>query len=124
MERRKIRPSDQRMRTALKGAIVIVEPVRIRIGVVIDIGNNLTSCVFPSGVSRRAETLILSANKIRVEALGDLGCVVRRTVIDNNDFIVGILKPAQVFQAFGDCTRAVVAAYDHGKGKLRLLWWK
>src|SRR4030095_2426544 len=112
------------MRAALKRDVVVVQPVRIRIRIVIYIGNNLTPCVFPSGVSRRAETLILSAYEIHIEPLGDLGCVIRGTIIDNNDFVVGIVESAQVFQAFADCTRAVVAAYDHGKEKLRLPWWK
>ena len=70
----------------------ILEPVRVGICIVIDIGDDLTACRFTTRVARAAQAAILGADKPKWVLPGDFSRVVCRSVVYNNDFIVGVVE--------------------------------
>ena len=75
-----------------EGSYKIVEPVRICHAVAVGVGNNLASGRRRADIPRKTEAVIRLVNGIYPGVMREnLLCLVRRTVIDNDNFVIGII---------------------------------
>ena len=112
--RRQIRPADSNMIRRHKCVCKVLEPVRVGIRIIIDIGNDLTASSFTTCVARTAQTSIFCTNEAKWVLPCDFSGVVRRSIVHNNHFIVGIVQRQQPFKTLADHPAAVITADDDG----------
>ena len=92
-----------------------VEPVRIGKAVIVGVGDDLACGQVHADVTRHRKTFVrLPVVAHRGKARGDVRHAVRRAVVDQQDFVVGIVKFLERFERPGQRLPAVVAADDHG----------
>src|ERR1041385_1035289 len=69
-----------------------MKPMRVGIGIVVDIRYNLSHGCLPSGVASAAESAIFSSNHPAIILAGNGCSAVSGSVIDNDYFVIWILK--------------------------------
>src|SRR5215472_14112779 len=83
--RRKIRSADSHMRAIAKGKREVVKPMWIGVGVVIDVGDDLTARGSHPGISCRAQPLVLSLNDLHAGVFpSNRCCPIRRAIAYDN----------------------------------------
>ncbi len=92
----------------------VAQPVRVGIGVVVDVGGDLAGRLAHALVAGSRQALVLLAREPDVVARGDGRGVVGRAIVDDDDLVVGVVLDRQPVEAVADELRAVVAAADHG----------
>ena len=91
----------------------ILEPVRVGVGVVIDIRHDVPGRRLPARVAGVGKPAIIGANHPAVILIDDGCSAVRRAVIDDHHFVVRILQFLEARQTIADRSRAVVGANHH-----------
>ena len=66
--------------------------MRVGVGVVIDVGDYLAACFLPTGIACAAQAAVLGADQPDIVFADNIGCIVRRTIVDNDDLIVRIIE--------------------------------
>src|SRR5213593_560865 len=102
----------------------ILEPVRVGVRVVINIGDDFTSSGFPARVPRAAQAVIFSSDESKWVLGGDVSRVVARSIINHDDFIVGVFQPQQTFKTLADHSPAVITAQHDRDGRPLLFRWE
>src|SRR5436853_317794 len=85
--RRDVRPSDTSEISGSECESEITKPVRIRPGVVVDIGYDLTCGSVRTGIPRGAESTVLGLNEPYVVARNDGGSIIGGSVVNDYHFI-------------------------------------
>ena len=111
---RDVRSTHANMCRAQKSVREICEPVRIGVGVIVDVRDDLAPGCPEAGVPRAGEAAVLGLDQPAVVSARDGGGGIRRAVIHNDDLVVGVGQPLQGLEAIADGARAVVRADDHG----------
>ena len=90
------------------------QPERVRIRIVVEVGDDLAGRLVHADVARIAEAAVLLAvHDAERELARDLGTLIRRSIDDDDDFEVGVIEARDSFEAFTQRARAVVGADDH-----------
>ena len=100
----------------------ILQPVRIGKGVVIDIGDDFTRSGFRTRVARAAQAAVFGSDESKWVLPDDFSRVVLRSIVNNDDLIVGIFEPKQTFKTFADHAPAVITAQDYRDLRPLLVW--
>src|SRR5262245_49941364 len=69
--------------------------------------------VLPPCIPGRTQPSVLRSNEPHVVPFSDSRRVVRRSIVNNDDFVVRIIELREVIQAFADSPRTVITAHDH-----------
>ena len=89
------------------------QPVRIGIGVIVYVSDDLSHGGFHPGVAGAAQAPVLGADDAEAVLPGDRRRPVGRAVVHDDHLVVRIVEPAQAFAAIPDGAGPVVAANDH-----------
>ena len=92
----------------------IGQPLGIRIGIVIRIGHDFSSGEMQTGVTGETEPTIGGTDEPERKFLGNAFGRVCRTVIDHNDFIIGIIQFFQGFEAVTNSSGAIIGTDHNG----------
>src|SRR2546428_1011926 len=111
---RDVRAAHANMCRAQKSVREICEPVRIGVGVIVDVRDDLAPGCPEAGVPRAGEAAVLGLDQPAAVSARDGGGGVRRALVHNDDPGGGAGPPFQGLEAIADGARAVVRADDHG----------
>src|SRR5262249_30950889 len=99
----------------------VSEPVRIRICVVVDVGDNLTVRRLPSDISGMAQAMVRRADEPEVILGYNRRRIIRRPIVDDNHLEVRVAELRDTLQTFADGSAAVVAAdYYRNPGPIQI----
>src|SRR5881397_3907769 len=101
------------MRSALKGAAEVIEPILIRIRIIVDIRDDFATRELHPGIPRGAQTAVFGSYQPYPIILSDFGGIIGRPVIDDDNFVIGVIELAEVLKALAYGARSVITAYDH-----------
>ena len=107
-----VRPSDRDVCGGEERVDEIVEPVRVGIGVVIEVGDDLAGRRLEAGVPGRREPPVLRLDEPQVVFAGDGRGVVGRAVVDDDHLEVRVVQLRETVEAVANRPAAVVAADD------------
>jgi hypothetical protein len=111
--RRQVRAADGGVLGRAKAVRQVVKPVRIRIGVIVGVGDDLAARQRQAQVARVAQAAVFRLDQSHVVAAYDVRGVVRRTIVDHDDLAVRIAQLDQALQAIADGRAAVERTHDH-----------
>ena len=118
--RRDVRAADRRESALLEGVDEVLEPVRVRPRVVVEVRDDLSGRRLGARVAGRAEAAVLGVVISREsELLGDRRRLVGRAVVDDDHLEVGVVELEEALAGARDRPRAVVAADDDGDARPR-----
>ena len=110
--RRDVRTADADVVVAKERCCQIPQPVRIRISVIVHVGDDLSGGRLQSGIASATQARIRRSNQAERILRGDVSAMIGRAIVHNNHFKIGIIQPLQVFEAPSQGAPAVVCAYD------------
>jgi hypothetical protein len=99
---------------AFDGGDEVVEPVGVGAGVVVGVGDDVAGGGLPGGVAGVGEAAVLGADEADVVAGGDVGGGVGGAVVDDDDFVVGVVEGGGAVEGVGEGAGAVVGADGDG----------
>ena len=114
--RRQVRTAHRRLRRVhgvQKRRRQIVQPMPVRVGVVVDIRHDLPAGHLQARVARAAQSAIVRAYHLAVVLPRDDRRAIARSVIDHDHFVIGILQLFQRPQTIADRSRPVVSTHHH-----------
>ena len=111
--RRDIRSAHRGVRGAEEADRQIGEPVRIGVGVVVDVGDDLARGRGEARVARAGQAAVLGLDQPAVVLACDGGGRVGGSVVHHNDLVIRIGEARQSLETVADGARAVVRAHDH-----------
>src|SRR5687768_15321030 len=95
-----------------KGVSEVLQPVLIRICVIIDVRDDLSRGLLPARVARRAQAAVPGAEQTHAVLARDPGRRVCRAIVHDDDFEIRIIDALQCLEGVSYRARTVVAAYD------------
>src|SRR4030095_16139507 len=90
------------------------EPWRIRVGVMVDVRDNVARRGGEARVARAREASVFSLDHSAVVLAGDGGGRVGGSIVHHDDLVVGIGESLQSLQTVANRAPTVVCAHDHG----------
>ena len=87
-----------------------MEPMWVRVGVVVNVGHNLPGGGLPTRVARTAEPLIRRADHLAGVLARDGRRLVGRSVVHHDHFVIRIGELFEALERIANRPRAVVAA--------------
>ena len=102
----------------------VSQPVRIGIGIVVDIGDDFASCRVHPEIARNRQSVVFRAYQPDIVPAGDDAGLIGRSVIDHDDFVVRIVEIFQRGQRLADSPTAVIAANDYGNSRPLTVGWR
>src|SRR5437762_3224372 len=111
--RRDVRSTDTGEISGRERQCEITEPVRVGPGIIVDVGHDLTRRSGRTCVPGRAESAVLRLNEPDVIARDDGRRIVRRAVVHDYHFVVGVVQSPQLLAAACDGARSVVRAHHY-----------
>src|SRR5688572_11868990 len=85
----------------------------VRVRVIVDVGDDLTSRGLEARVARAAKPTVGSPDEAKPVVLGSGDHAAGRAIVDDDHLVIRIVEPAQAFEAVAERAAAVVAADDH-----------
>ena len=110
--RREVRPADRDVCGGEERVDEIVEPVRVGIGIVVEVGDDLAAGRLEAGVPRRREPAVLRPDEPHVVFAGDRRAVVGRPVVDDDHLEVRVAQVRETVEAIANRPGPVVRADD------------
>ena len=95
----------------------IAQPIAVRKGVVVDVGDDLSVARRKTDIARSGEPFVQLVNQMNRVVPRNRRGLVRRAVVDDDHLIVRIIERVQGTQAFVQRSRTVVGADDHGNSR-------
>ena len=117
--RREIWSTHPRVCRRQKGRRQIREPIRIGVGIVVRVGDDLAGRRFKAGVAGTGQAAVLGPDYAKAGLPGELGRTVGRAVVDHDDLVVRVSEPLECLEAIADGPRTVVRAHDHRDSRPR-----
>src|SRR5712692_5593256 len=123
--RSNVRSPHSRVGRRQKSGGQIGQPMRIRAGVIVDIGHNLTRGSSQTSVASLAQTAIFRTDDGEAMFTGNARCPISRSIVDDDDLEVRIVQLQQTFETIVQGALPVVTTHDHrdtGKGQTWREW--
>ena len=111
--RGEVRSTHRGVRRAQEPSGEVGEPVRIGVGIVVEIGDDFAGGCIQARVARTGEATVLGPDQPAVVVACDGSGLVRRSVIHHDNLVIGIRESPQSFEAVKNGACTVVRAHDH-----------
>src|SRR5215472_18014021 len=105
-----------------KSGCKIGQPMAVRAGVIIDIGNNLTSGSCQTSVASLAQTAIFSPDDVEVIFGGNGRRLIGRSIVDDENLEVRIVQLHQTCETIVQGALPVVTTHNHGDARIGQTW--
>ena len=115
--RREVRSAHRRVRGAHERGREIGEPLRVGVGVVVDVGDDLSRGRFEPRVARARQAAVPGPDEPAVVLPRDGGRRVGGAVVHDDDLVVGVGELLEPLEAVADRARPVARADDDGNAR-------
>src|SRR5215467_1907409 len=105
-----------------KSGCKIGQPMAVRTGVIINIGNNLTCGSCQTGVASLAQTAIFSLDDVEAIFGGNGRLLIGRSIVDDDNLEVRIVQLHQTCETIVQGALPVVTTHDHGDAGIGQAW--
>src|SRR5689334_195758 len=115
--RRNVWPPHSGIITTSERLSQVAKTIRVRICVVVYVGDNFTIRRLPSDISGMAQAMVRGADKLDVILDCNRRCTIRRSIVDNDHLEVRIANSGDSSQTFADGLTSVETANHYGNSR-------